>query len=57
MIERLQIPIRATLLALTLTSFGGWIAAAFAIAHPQKVDKLALVPGRRAGDEKLKGGG
>jgi pimeloyl-ACP methyl ester carboxylesterase len=24
-------------------SFGGWIAAAFAIAHPQKVDKLALV--------------
>jgi len=24
-------------------SFGGWTAAAFAIAHPQKVDKLALV--------------
>jgi pimeloyl-ACP methyl ester carboxylesterase len=24
-------------------SFGGWAAAAFAIAHPQKVDKLALV--------------
>jgi pimeloyl-ACP methyl ester carboxylesterase len=24
-------------------SFGGWIAAAFAIAHPQRVDKLALV--------------
>jgi len=24
-------------------SFGGWAAAAFAIAHPQKMDKLALV--------------
>ena len=24
-------------------SFGGWTAAAFAIAHPQKVDKLVLV--------------
>jgi 2-hydroxy-6-oxonona-2,4-dienedioate hydrolase len=24
-------------------SFGGWAAAAFAIAHPQKVDKLVLV--------------
>jgi pimeloyl-ACP methyl ester carboxylesterase len=24
-------------------SFGGWAAAAFAVAHPQKVDKLALV--------------
>jgi pimeloyl-ACP methyl ester carboxylesterase len=24
-------------------SFGGWIAAAFAIAHPQRVDKLALI--------------
>jgi 2-hydroxy-6-oxonona-2,4-dienedioate hydrolase len=29
--------------ALVGNSFGGWAAAAFAIAHPQKVDKLALV--------------